>query len=491
MIGVRRALAFSFAQKYVLAGIHMLSTILVARLLSPSEIGVFMVGNAVVSMTEVFRDFGVSSYLIQARELPLHRVQTAFTVTFLLSATLSALLLILSDGIAAFYNESGVRQVLYLAAVNFLIVPFAATIMSLLRRELAFGALVRINLAATLSYCLCLIGLAALGFGYMSLAWAALISSAVGTLMALLHCPDLKIFIPGIREWRQVTSFGGISSATALLNGLYSNLPQLLLGRILDFGAVGLYNRATVLCQLFDRFVLDGVNPVVLPAFAARVRSGADLKAPYLRALAYITALYWPFLLCLALLADPAVRLVLGSQWVEAVPLVRIIALASLCLFPAFLTYPLLVALGRVQDTLTMSLLTLPTSLALLFGASFLGLQAVAASLFITAPFQVFVALHFIKRQIHFTWGELAVAVRKSALIALCSSVAPALAAALGGFRFDISIPEAMVAGMGALIGWVGGLAMTGHPLWNELQKAARPLLQAITIRWAKVRTYV
>jgi O-antigen/teichoic acid export membrane protein len=489
MISVRRALAFSFAQKYLLAAIHMLSTVAVARLLSPSEIGIFMVGNAVVSMTEVFRDFGVSTYLIQAREITVARVRTAFTVTLLLSTVLSALLLALSGGIAIFYHEAGVQQVLYLAAINFLIVPFAATMMALLRRDMAFDALVRINLAATLSYCVCVVGLAALGFGYMSLAWAALVSSAAGTLIALLHCPDLKIFAPGITEWRQIISFGSISSATAVLNGLYSNLPQLFLGRILDFGAVGLYNRATMLCQLFDRFVLDGVNPVVLPAFAARVRSGDELRTPYLRALEYITALYWPFLLCLALLADPAVKLILGSQWIEAVPLVRIIALASLCLFPAFLTYPLLVAVGRIRDTLTMSLITLPASLALLFGASFLGLQAVAASLFIAAPFQVCVALIFIRRQVHFSWGALALAVRKSAFVALCGAAAPVAAVAAAGFRFDISIPEAIVAGLGALAGWIGGLSLTNHPLWNEVRGAVRPALQAITVRLPKVRT--
>lgn len=488
MISIRRALAFSFAQKYGLSAIQMLSTLAVARMLTPAEIGIFMVGNAVVSMVEVFRDFGVTTYLIQVREITLTRVRTAFTVTFLLSAVFSALLLLLSGVIAEFYKEGGVRHVLYLAAANCFIVPFPATIMTLLRRDLAFDALVRVNLASTVSYCVCLLGLAALGFGYMSYAWAVLVSSAVATLVALFHCPNLRMFIPGFAEWRQVLSFGSISSATALLNGLYSSLPQLFLGRILNFGAVGLYSRATVLCQLFDRLVLDGLNPVILPAFAARVRNGEELKTPYLRALEYITALHWPFLLCLALLADPAVKLVLGRQWVGAVPLVHIIALASLCLFPAFLTSPLLVSLGRVRDTLTSSLITLPISLALLLGASFLGLQAVAASLFITGPLQVYVALIFIRRQIHFTWGELARATAKSALVSLCAAAAPAVAVAIAGFRFDISIPVAIVAGIGAILGWVGGLAMTRHPLWSEVQKIGGPALQAIALRLPKIR---
>jgi O-antigen/teichoic acid export membrane protein len=488
MSSVRRALVLSFAQKYGVAAIYMLSTLAVARLLTPAEIGVFAVGNAVVAMAEMFRDFGVCTYLIQAREVTLTRVRTAFTVTLLLSTALSMLLLLLSSVIADFYNEAGVRLVLYMAAANFLIVPFAATIISLLQRDMEFDALMRIKLAQGASYSLCLIGLAALGFSYMSFAWAMLVCSVITTLVALFYRPDLKVFVPGIAEWRQVFAFGSISSATSFLNALYSNMPQLLLGRILDFGAVGLYNRSMMLCQLFDRFVLDGVNPVLLPAFATKVRNGEELKTIYLRALEYITALYWPFLLCLTLLADPAVKLLLGGQWGDAVPLVRIIALASLCLFPAFLTYPSLVAVGRVRDTLATSLITLPPSAALIFGASFLGLHAVAASLFLAAPFQVYVALIFIRRQIPFSWGEFARAIAKSAVASLCAAAAPAITVAVAGFRFDISIPVAMVAGIGAIVGWMGGLALTRHPLWNEVLKVSGSALQALALRLPKIR---
>lgn len=471
MNGVRRALAFTFAQKYLLTAIHLVSTMVLARLLAPSEIGVFAVGNAVVSMTEVFRDFGVGTYLIQTRQITRVKIRTAFTITLILSVLVSGLLVVLSGEIAAFYREPGVQEMLYIAAANFLIVPFAATVMSLLRRDMAFGAIARINLVATLSYGVTVNGLAALGFGYMSLAWAMLVSSAIGALAAILHRPDLRMFCPGLGDWRKILSFGSFSSATAVLNGLYSNLPQLILGRILDFAAVGLYSRAVMLSQLFDRLVLDAVNPVVLPAFATAVRSGDALKTPYLCALEYITALQWPFLLCLALLADPIVELLLGHQWLAVAPLVRIIALASLCLFPAFLTYPLLVAVGRVRDTLTMSLITVPVSLALLFAASFFGLEAVAASLFLAAPLQVYVALAFVRRQARFSWYELVAAVQKSALVALGAAAAPAAVVVLAGFRLDLSILEAAIAGVGAFLGWLATLSITRHPLFGEISR--------------------
>ena len=167
------------------------------------------------------------------------------------------------------------------------------------------------------------------------------------------------------------------------------------------------------------------------------------------------------------------------------VPLVRIIALASMFLFPAFMTYPLLVAIGRVKDTLTLSLISLPPSIALIFAASFLGLEAVAATMFLAAPLQVYVALTFIRRQVPFRWRELFAATRTSAVVALCAAASPAAAVALSGFTLDMSIPVLIVTGVGAAIGWVVGLKVTDHPLLAEVRGANRHVASAVRAFYA------
>jgi O-antigen/teichoic acid export membrane protein len=229
-----------------------------------------------------------------------------------------------------------------------------------------------------------------------------------------------------------------------------------------------------------ERSILGALQPVVLPALSARARLGGDLKEPYLRGLSYMTAVQWPALIILSLLAYPIVHVLLGERWLATAPLVRIIALASLCLFPAFLSYPLLVSVGRVKDTLTSSLIALPPSAIVLTGAAFLGVQAVAASLFLTAPFQVYIALSFIRRHVSFTWGELAGAVRKGALVTLCTAVAPIAAIILAGFRFDLSIAAGAIAGVGAVLGWIVGLFLTGHPLLSVIRGTALAARQEI-----------
>jgi O-antigen/teichoic acid export membrane protein len=297
----------------------------------------------------------------------------------------------------------------------------------------------------------------------------------------------LWIFRPSFARWREILSFGGYASINAILNVLYQQLPQLLLGRLMTFDAVGLYSRASSLCQLGDQLVLSAVQPVVLPALAQQVRSGRALKEPYLRAITYNTALQWPFLAVLAVLADPIVRLLLGPQWSAATPIVQIIATASLFSFPAFLTYPVLVATGRIKDTLWLNLISLPPSFALIVLAAPFGVEALAASALLTMPLQVYVALRFVRASLPFSWRELVVAVRSSAMVALCAAAAPIIVTVLNGFRADLPLPAAIGAIAGAGVGWVLGLGITRHALLKELGTAARPVMDLARYRVRRV----
>ena len=165
----------------------------------------------------------------------------------------------------------------------------------------------------------------------------------------------LRIFLPSFKGYRDVMSFGFYSSGVSVINVFYNLAPQLILARVLDFAAVGLYSRAVNVTQMFDKLVIQILNPVIMPAIFAQTRSGGDLKRIYLDAIELIAAIQWPFLIFLALMADPIIRIWLGPTWMEIVPLVRMLCIASLSLFAACLTYPVLVAVGRVNDALTSS----------------------------------------------------------------------------------------------------------------------------------------
>ena len=116
MIGTRRALLFSGLQRYLVITINLVMMAVVARWLSPKEVGVVLMANGLILLADVLRDFGVSNYLIQALEITKETARTAFTINLILSLFLAGLLYGSSDLIASFYAEP--RLVLVLRVVT-------------------------------------------------------------------------------------------------------------------------------------------------------------------------------------------------------------------------------------------------------------------------------------------------------------------------------------------------------------------------------------
>ena len=469
---VRRSLAFSFADKYAGLLLNLVTMAIVSRLLIPAEVGLFMVASAAIILTETFRDFGVGTCIIQERELTPQFVRTAFTVIAILSALLAGGLAVAAAPIANFYGEPLLAPMLRVATISFLLAPFSNPLLALMRRDMAFDKVARIGIAAALLNSVVTVSLALLGFGALSFIYASVAAAAVMTIGALWLRPDLWVFRPTLQDWRRVVPFGAWSSVVTLLTMGFDFVPRLILGRILGFGPVGLYSRAVSLSQLPERALMNALQPVILSAMAARTRNGASLREPYLTGLANLSAVQWPALVCLALLADPVVRLLLGAQWLETIPLVRIIALASLFMVPVHLAAPVLIAIGRVRDMVVLSLITLLPCVLIVILAAHFGLRIVAFSLFVTAPLQAVASLTFLRPHVGFTIRDLGRVVRQSVLVTLGAAAAPAAMVAGWLSHAPLNPAALAVAVVGSAVGWVVGLRLTRHALDGEILQA-------------------
>jgi O-antigen/teichoic acid export membrane protein len=174
----------------------------------------------------------------------------------------------------------------------------------------------------------------------------------------------------------------------------------------------------------------------------------------------------------LALMADKIILLWLGPTWMDIVPLVRVLCMASLALFAASLTYPILVAVGRIQDTVNSSFISLPPSLIVIFIAAPFGVQAVATSALLTLPFQAFVAIYFIARHLSLSPSDLIRATLKSGLVTVCSAASAMLSVAVIKHSGASTIAELALASTFAAAGWGLGLLVTDHPLLAQLRVA-------------------
>jgi O-antigen/teichoic acid export membrane protein len=469
MSQVRRSILFSAADKYLSQILLIVTTMVMARILTPAETGLYLTANAVIMLADNFRNFGVSVYIVQERDLSRVLVRSAFTVTLILSLAMGTTIYLGAGSVASFYASPELKTLLIVSAFGFLAIPFSSPIMALLQRDMAFKAIASINIAAASTGAVITITLGLKGWGPVSYVWGSVGTGFLMAVLAFVARPQLWIFHPSFAGTRRLLSFGVVSSLITVSNMAYELLPRLAFGKILGFDAVGLYSRAITVCQLPDRVVLSALQPVVLPAFAAHARAGGSLKESYLHGLGLMSAVQWPALIMLSLLANPVVHILLGPQWGAVPPLVRIMALANMALVPAMLTFPVLVSAGRIKDALWASLVSLPPSAAITIGAAFFSLNAVAASLFIVAPLQMFAAYHFIRRAIGLTGTEFLQTARNSSLFALGTALAPIVVVATSPSGFDLGLVQTLVAIAGGAAGWLAVLAIVDHPLKQEI----------------------
>lgn len=449
---------------------------IIARLLTPADIGVFSVTMVLLGFVATVRDMGAGGYLVQERELTPDRVRAVWAVQLGLGVLLSLLVLIASTPAASFYNEPRMRDIMLVVALNYAINPFGSLTYAWQIREMRFDALALVRFSSSLAGAVVSVYLAWRGMGPISLAVGTLASTLVNAAMAIYFRPKWFPWLPGLKEIRRVLAFGSQTTGAAIIQTLAGSAPELLLGKLQGMTATGLFSRATGLVAMFDRLVLAGISSVAISWFGKQSRDYGSISQPFLKATSYVTAVGWAFALGIIFLAHPAIRILYGNQWDGAVDLTRLIAGALAFSMPAVLCYSALMALGAVTQALrATAITTLFTVILMAIGAS-AGLLSLGVSQVISAVISTCFWLRTTQAQVQFKWSELMLRLRESAAVGLAAGIAPAIVfISYGPNPENIWLPLA-IGVPGATTGFLAAIILFKHPLLEELQPIIRRL---------------
>ena len=454
---------------------------ILARLLTPTDIGAFSVVMALLSLAATVRDFGAGNYLVQERELSHDRIRAVWAVQLGLGLLLGTLVALMSRPVAAFYDDARMRPVMLVLAFNYVVNPFGSVTYSWLMREMRYDAIAVMRFSASVAGALVAVGLAYRGHGPISLAWGSLASTCVNAAVAVLFRPNGYPWLPGVREIGRVLSFGGQLTATSMLNTISAGAPEFFLGKMQTLAAAGYYSRANGLVAMFGRLVTDAVYPVALSLFSREARLGQDFSAAFLRAFAYITALSWSFSAALICLAHPTVRLLYGTQWDHSVELTRWLAVALALMAPVPLCTAALVGSGQVRPMLWATIITLVSTVAAAAAGASLGLAALGACLVVAALVSTAAWLHITQRVVRCPWHALASVGARSAVVTLAAAAAPVAALLWFGSVPVHAVPPLVLGAAGGGVGFLLAVMLLRHPLGDEVRRLGALLKARMT----------
>lgn len=468
-MSVRRSAYFSIGSRNAGILINFAASVVIARLLTPAEIGVFAVSAAFVMVSQVIRDSGIGNYLIQERELTRQRLQAAMGVSLAAGGALGLLIFGLAGPLARFYGEPGIREVMLILVSSFVLAPVNGVGLALLRRELDFGAAFYVETASNLVWAGVAVVLAYLGAGYLSMAWASLAATVTMCLMFLLARRGLILIRPSLREWQRVFGFGSIVTLTHFVTQLGILAPALVLGRVADFGSVAFYTRGNSVTKMFRESVERGAAIVALPAFSAELRQGIFDTRSYCRATALITGISWPFFALLAIMAYPIVRILFGDQWDAAVPVVQLLAIANMIRCQEVFTPQLIIAHGAIRLALLREIFVQSIRIAVIVVCAFYGFVAVAAGQIAVTVLAVVINQLILQRLFGLTVGDRVRACRGSLLVTAASVIGPIAVAVLYPAAPGRLWPPLLLVLATGGAGWLAAVAATGHPVRDEL----------------------
>lgn len=480
-MSVSGAALLAMASQMGAFSIQFAASVVLARwFIDPEELGLFTIAFSFVSLLAVLQEFGINRFVAGEKDLDDDKLRTAFTVSLTVSWTIAVLCVALAWPAAAFYDLTGLLPLLLVVAASYFFVPLATVPMALLHREMDFKSNTMIEIGVVLTNAAIAIALAWRGHGAMALAWGAFAQQVARAGIAQWRVGGKLPIPPRLDGAMPVLRFGGFST---LLNGLAqlgSRLPELLIGRLLDTVAVGLFARGYGLAWQLRWLVSGGLATVFYPAFARFRDRGDPLGPHYERVTASFTAITWPTMAGLAACAVPVVSILYGERWLGAANPLAWIAISQVLFIALPLHVELPILLGRMRPLLWRFGLDTLVSVVLLAIGALYSLEAAAASR--VAYGLAWLAIHapFLHSVVGFRWRALARIWLQSALVTGLAVLPVWLSYVWIAPAAQAGFVQVFCAAMAGVLLWLVALRQVRHPAYTEIHHFACAALEKV-----------
>ncbi len=315
---------FKLTESVGTQGISFVVSVILARLLDPSDYGVLTMLTVFIAVSQVFVQSGLNTALIQKKDVDETDLSSVFYVSLLIAAALYALLFFLAPAIGAFFGMDALSPVLRVLALVLLPGALVSVQNAVIARQMAFRRLMAASLLSTALSGAVGIGMAAAGLGYWALVGQQLTNQLA---LALVLLRMVKWRPRALFSWARVRvliRFGWKLLASSLLETGYNNLRTAVIGKQYAQETLGFYNRGKQFPELVMNAVNGSIQSVMLPVLSDEQDDMLRMKQMMRRSVMVSSFLVLPMMAGLAAVAEPLIRLLLTDKWLPCVPFLQI-----------------------------------------------------------------------------------------------------------------------------------------------------------------------
>ena len=383
------------AARWGLRAIGLISTVILARLLTPADFGVVALAMLVVGLIEIVNETGLAIYIIRHPNPQRSHFDTVFTLQLIVGAALTLTIFAIAPLGAAFFRTPEIEPVIQLLSLRSLLWGLENPGIIWFRRNMVFQKEFQLLVGAKLGSFAITLAAAILLRSY----WALAIGIISGGVITVILSYVLHPYRPrlSLAEGRDAWSFSTWMLLVHVLEFANMRIDEVIVGRTRTTTEMGYYNVASDIAATPVQELVYPMTRVWLPAFAQLADDPDALERTYRWIIAAVGILALSIGVGLALVANDAALLVLGAQWLPAVPVMQILAVTAAL---SAITLPLGSVLGATGDprvvlflhaTRSALLLAALIPAALWYGLAEIALgRAIATALSVAIAFTVF-----------------------------------------------------------------------------------------------------
>lgn len=361
-LGARAASSavFSISARGSSAVIQIATTLVLARILVPGDFGLVGMVTPIIAVFMIFGNLGLTMAVLQRQDITAAQLSSLFYLSFGVSLALASVLYLSASQIAEFYETPQIIPIAELFSLVVIASGLGMLHTTLLQRNLNFGAILVAELLSHLLSSIIAIVMALRGFGFMALAWRAVLQPAIFTVVVGLRSG----WLPGWPEFSAAVSgmfrFGGYSAGFSLVNVVGRQLDNVLIGWRYGHTELGPYSISYRLFLMPLQMITGPLGQVMIPVLARLQSENERFARWYLSIVRLISIFVFPPFLILPFFSSDLVLLILGPNWESVVPIIRwLLPVGALQACYTTIGW-LMIATGRADRQFGWALITVP-----------------------------------------------------------------------------------------------------------------------------------
>lgn len=362
----------------------LVSTLFVARLLTPDDFGVVAMVAPIAAFVLLIQDLGLSQAVIQARKIDDDNLNAIFWLNIVLGITIGVFLIAAAPLVGSFYSEPRVVLVVALSAVPALITSATLQHTAILSRQMDFRSLAFSDFANAVFALV-----SSIVFAYMLRSYWAIwlgqlagLSAQAGVLwLRSVWRPRLSLKLSGIGDYMR---FGGGVTGYNVMNYVVRNMDNVIIARQFGSAALGAYDQSYKLMMAPMQAINSPLSRVMMPVLSRLIDDPVRYRSAFVRVVKALLFVLTPALAVLVAMSNDVVVMLLGSRWIDAGPIFLWLSLTGLLQPIANATGWLFLSVGRTRQMFYWAIFSaVVTAIGFLVGLKW-GPVGVAASLFVT-----------------------------------------------------------------------------------------------------------